>query len=101
VEHWCKTIFLWFKDQPKIRHFAKQIFKKSVSMSTFKPPKVGEKKIIVYSLLLLYLAGGNSLCLLYPAGGNSFVLLSLAGKQFDLTYFYREETNLYLFPPAG
>ena len=113
-EHWCKTIFHWVKEQPKISHFAKNICKKSVSMSTFKPPKVG-KKIFLYSLLLLYLAGGNSLFLLYPAGGNSLlllhpaggnsslllhpaggnslVLLSLAGKQFDRTYFYREETN--------
>ena len=89
-----------FKEQPKINHFAKKIFKKSVSMSTFKPPKDG-KQIILYSLLLLYPAGGNSLFLLHPAGGHSLVLLSLAGKQFDRTYFYREETNLYLFPPAG
>ena len=50
-------------------------------------------------MFLLYTAGGNSSLLLYPAGGNSLVLLSLAGKQFDLTYFYREETNLYLYFP--
>ena len=48
-----------------------------------------------HSLFLLHTAGGNSLFLLYPAGGNTLVLLPLAGKQFDLTYIYREETNLY------
>ena len=52
-------------------------------MSTFKPPKVG-KIIILYSLLLLYLAGGNSLFLLYPAGGNSLLLLHPAGGNSSL-----------------
>ena len=28
-----------------------------------------------------------------------YVLLPLAGKQFDLTYFQREKTNLYLYFP--
>ena len=52
-----------------------------------------QKKSSDMSLLLLYPAGGTSFLLLYPAGENTFVLLSLAGKQFDLTYLYREETN--------
>ena len=52
-------------------------------MSTFKPPKVG-KKIFLYSLLLLYLAGGNSLFLLYPAVGNSLLLLYPAGGNSSL-----------------
>ena len=52
-------------------------------MSTFKPPKVG-KKILLYSLLLLYLACGNSLFLLYPAGGNSLLLLHPAGGNSSL-----------------
>ena len=67
------------------------------------PTKV-EKNIFWYSLLLLYLAGGNTLFLLQPAGGNSLlllypacvntlVLLSLARKQFGLTSTCREETN--------
>jgi hypothetical protein len=78
----------------------------------FKLTKKQKQSSDLYSLLLLYPTGGHSLfllhpaggnisLLLYPAGGNSSVLLSLAGKQFDRTYFYREETNLYLFPPAG
>jgi hypothetical protein len=77
----------------------------------FKLTKKQKKSSDLYSLLLLYPTGGHSLFLLPPAGGNSslllylagghsLVLLSLAGKQFDRT-FYREETNLYLFPPAG
>jgi hypothetical protein len=43
--------------------------------------------------LLLVLTSGNSSLLLNPVSGNSLVLVSLAGKQFDLFYFYREETN--------
>ena len=96
-------IFHRVKEQPKISHFAKKLFEKTFSMSTFKPPKV-EKKYFLYSLLLLYPAGGNTLFLLQPAGGNSLlllypacgntlVLLSLAGKQFGLTSTCREETN--------
>jgi hypothetical protein len=47
-------------------------------------------------LFLLHPTGGNSFFLLYSAGGHSLVLLSHAGKQFDHTYFYREETKIYI-----
>ena len=59
--------------------------------------------MIWYSLLLLYLAGRNTLFLLQPAGGNSFLLLYPAGGnsllyftqqvETDWSYFYLQEGN--------
>ena len=69
-EHWCKTLFHRDKEQPEISNFAKKIFNKSLSMSTFKPHKE-EKNQKLYFLVLLYPAGENGSILLHPAGGNS------------------------------
>jgi hypothetical protein len=66
----------------------------------FKLTKKQKQSPDLYSLLLLYPAGENSLFLLCPAVGHSLFLLSLTGKQFDHTYFYREETNIYLYCQA-
>ena len=118
-EHWCKTIFHRVKGQTKRNHFAKKLFQKSFSLSTFKPHKV-ENKIFFYSLLLLYPAGGNTLFLLQPAGGNSslllypacgnsLVLLLLAGRKQRFLLqgevrpncFPASESKTKLFPPAG
>ena len=107
-EHWYKMIFYQVKKGLILSIFAYFIFVEA----KFKLTKKQKQSSDLYSLLLLYPACGHSLFLLHPAGGNSLlllylacghslVLLSLAGKQFDRTYFYREETNLFLFPPAG
>ena len=99
-EHWCKTIFYIVKGQPKINQFTQQIFKKSFYFGTFRPPKVG-KNMIWYSLLLLYLAGRNTLFLLQPAGGNSFLLLYPAGGNSLLLLYPAGGNRLVLLLLAG
>jgi hypothetical protein len=68
---------------------SKKYLKNHVIRQLLSPQKLS-REIFVYSLLLLYPAGGNSLFLLHPAGCISLLLLFPAGGN-----------SLFLLHPAG
>ena len=68
-EHWYKMIFYQVKKGLILSIFAYFIFVEA----RFKLTKKQKQSSDLYSLLLLYPAGGNSLFLLHPVGGNSLV----------------------------
>ena len=114
-EHWYNLIFDQVKSGLILSILAYLIFVEA----KFKPTKKQKQSSDLYSLLLLYPAGGHSLFLLHPAGGNSLLLLYPAGGHslfllnpaggnsspyFTLqvdTAMLRREVSPKLFPPAG